>query len=69
MNYLNPTNWFNGINSFSEGVAMAIEIVVYVLLLFVAIAVWRKCLYPILKWTLCSERNYVMVKSKDEQVV
>ncbi len=42
---LNPGNWFNGIGSFSEGIAMALEIFVYVVLLIVFIGVWRcnKC--------------------------
>ncbi len=53
---LNPGNWFNGIGSFSEGIAMALEIFVYFVLLIVFIGVWRRCLWPVLKWTICNKK-------------
>ncbi len=49
-----PGNWLDGISSFSEGIAFVIELVVYVLVILIFIAMWRKCLWPLIRWSICS---------------
>ena len=49
---LNPRNWFNGIGSLSEGIAMVAEIIVYLIVLLLLIMVVRKIVWPLLKWSL-----------------
>jgi hypothetical protein len=52
--YLNPKQWFNGIGSTSETLAFVFELVVYGVVIFLIIAIVRKCLWPLCKWTLCT---------------
>ena len=53
----NPRNWLNGIDSFSEGLAMFLEIGLYLLTLVLVVGVWRRCLWPFLKWAFRSTPN------------
>ena len=57
LNSLNPKNWFDGISSLSEGVAVVLEVIVYIVILIVLICLWKKCIYPFIKWALCSQSN------------
>ncbi len=58
LNHLNPKSWFDGISSFAEGMALTLEVLAYIVILIVLVGVWRKCLYPFVKWALCTSGNY-----------
>jgi hypothetical protein len=52
--YLNPKQWLNGFNSTSETIAFAFEITVNLLVLIVIFILVRKCIWPMIRWILCT---------------
>ena len=52
--YLNPKQWFDGIGSTSESLALIFELAVYAVVVLLVIALIRKCIWPLFRWTFCT---------------
>lgn len=53
LHYLNPLQWFNGISSPAEALAMGVELLFYGALVLIAIALCRRLACPIVRWAVC----------------
>lgn len=66
LQYLNPAKWFNGITNSAEAVAVGVEVVFYLILIVVIIAVCRRCVCPLLHWSLCKGEPSLRKTKKDD---
>ncbi|KRX91197.1 hypothetical protein T4E_2634 [Trichinella pseudospiralis] len=53
LKYLNPANWTQGVNGWSEALAVGLEVAFYLLLAVILWAVCRRLICPVLRWTVC----------------
>lgn len=53
LQYLNPAKWFNGITNSAEAVAVGVEVIFYLVVIVIVIAVCRKCICPLIHWSVC----------------
>uniref|UniRef100_A0A915J4D3 Uncharacterized protein n=1 Tax=Romanomermis culicivorax TaxID=13658 RepID=A0A915J4D3_ROMCU len=56
--YLNPKQWFDGVSSFVEALALAVEITFYIFVIACLICLCKKCLFPVLSYCLCSSGKW-----------
>lgn len=68
LSFLNPRKWLNGVGSFSEGLALALEVGFYVILALVVIAIVRRLIWPLVRWALCASPSYKRGIKKDPSI-
>ncbi|VDP10566.1 unnamed protein product [Soboliphyme baturini] len=53
LKYLNPSNWINGINGWTEALAVGMEVGLYVLTAIAGIAIFKRLVLPLLRIVVC----------------
>lgn len=54
LRFFNPAQWFSGVHSVAEGFAMTMEVLVWIVAVLVAFAICRRCVWPLVNWSVCT---------------